>query len=221
MSTFLELAIKLRKECGVTGTDATTVNATGEWGRLCGWIVDSWIEIQDDQTGWEWMRKTVTFNTVSQQGEYTPVQAGVTDLGSWKEKSFRAYPVSAGVGAEQVIKYKPYSAFRDQYLLSSMRTTYSRPIEITVSPSKSLILGFAPNEVYVVSGEYYKAPVTMTLDADTPDMPAKFHLAIVHRAKMKYGIFESASEVYDAGKEDLRVIMNSLRQDQLPKMTRR
>lgn len=220
MSTYLQLVTDLRTECGVSGTNTTVVNATGEWGRLCKWIRDAWVEIQEAETQWEWMRKSTSFNTTVNQGEYTAVQAGVTNFGVWKERSFRLYLASAGVGTEQKIGYKDYGIFRDYYLLASRKTTYSRPIEITVSPSKTLILGLAPNDIYTVSGEYYQAPIVLAADTDTPDMPAKFHNAIVHKAKMKYGTFEAAPEVYNAGKDDLAPFMTRIRREQLPQMRR-
>ena len=222
MSTFIQLCTKLRTECGVSGTNtsAVTPTPTGEWARMVGWIIDSWVEIQEEQPDWEWMRKDVVFNTVAQQSTYIPTQANVTDLGSWKERSFRAYLTSAGIGSEQLLGFKDYRVFRDYYLLSTRKTTYARPTEITVAPNKSLILGLIPNDVYTVSGEYYKTPVILAADADIPDMPVRFHNAIVYKAMMKYGAFEAASEVYDRGEKELKTMLNKLRMDQLPKMRR-
>ena len=220
MSTYLDLCKDLRAECGVSGTDTTVVSATGEWARMCNWVKKAWIEIQEKHPDWEWKRKSFTFNTIANQGEYTAVQAGVTDLGEWKPASFRLYLQAAGVGSEQLIGFKHYNIFRDYYLLSTRKTTYARPTEVSISPSRTILLGLIPNDVYVVSGEYFTAPITLALDADTPDMPAQFHNAIVYRAMMHYGSFEAASEVYERGQQQYKEMMASLRLHQLPRMTR-
>lgn len=220
MSTFIQLATRLRTECGVSGTNTTVSGATGEWGRLCGWIEQAWTELQEENPDWQWMRKTVTFNTVANQGEYTPVQAGVTDLGAWRNNSFRLYLASAGVGGERLLHDMDYNSFRDYYLLGSRKTTYSIPTEIAISPSKSLLLGLAPNDIYTVSGEYYKTPITLALDADMPELPAHFHNAIVYRAMMSYGMFESANEVYQRGEKQYRAMLNKIRYDQAPAVSR-
>ena len=218
---YLQLATKLRTECGVSGTETSVTNASGEWGRLCGWVVTAWHEIQEENQGWEWMRKAVTFNTVAQQGEYSPtIDMALTDFGLWKRDSFRLYPVSAGIGSELELNFKDYDSFRNFYLLASRKTTYARPTEVTITPARNLIFGFAPDAIYTVNGEYYKAPVDLAIDADTPDMPSRFHNAIIYRAMMSYGAFEAAPEVYQRGEQQYKQILNKIRYDQAPAITR-
>jgi hypothetical protein len=225
----LQLATELAEETG-TNAGLTVTGATGEWKRLINWCRRAWIDIQREFPEAEWMRNNVVFDTVANQGEYphsttvfsTPATTGLADFGHWRQKSFRIYLKSAGVGTEWLLGYKDYSAFRDFYLLSSRKLTYARPTEITISPSKSLILGLAPNDIYTVSGEYYTIPQQLLLDADAPSVkfPEDFHYAIVYRAMMKYGAYESASEVYGQGERELKSMMNKIRIDQLPKMQR-
>lgn len=217
---YLQLVTKLRTECGASGTSTTVVNATGEWARLCGWIADAWLEIQEKREDWEWMRADATFNTTANVNTYTPAAAGVTSFASWRINSFRAYLQAAGVNNEQILGYRDYRTFRDYYLLSSRKSIAARPTEITVAPNKSLILGLIPNDIYVVSGEYYSLPITLATDADIPAMPPRFHLLPVYRAMMSYGAFESASEVYDRGEAQYKAMMHSLEVDQLPRITR-
>ena len=226
MSTYLQLCQRLRSESGTSGTNTsvpTSISgAAGEWGRLCDWVSQAWSEIQEEHENWEWMRKNVTFNTVAQQSEYTPTgtEIALTDFGSWRKNSFRAYLTSAGVGSEQRLGYKGYEAFRDYYMLSSRRITYARPTEITVAPNKSLMLGLAPDADYTVSGEYFKTPQILSADADTPEMPARFHMLIVYRAMMSYGAYNAANEVYQRGEAEYKKMLNKLRMDQLPGITR-
>lgn len=220
---FLALAQALCVETGATA-GTTVVNPTGEWARHCGWIAQSWRELQLENFEYEWMRKSFSFNTTANVGEYkaSDPALSLTDFGHWREKSFRIYLTSAGVGTEWLLGYKNYARFRDFYLLSSRKLTYARPTEITISPSKSLILGLAPNDIYTVSGEYYILPQALTADADTPtaSFPEHFHYAIIYRAMMKYGTNMSAPEVYGAGKDQLKTMWNQVRRNQLPEMAR-
>ena len=218
---FITLAKTLRNECGVSGSELSVTNATGEWARLCGWINTAWHELQEENQGWEWMRKNVTFNTVAQQGEYNPsTDLLLTDFGLWKKDSFRIYNTASGIGNELQLHFRDYNSFRDFYLLGNRRTTYSRPIELSITPSRNLVLGFAPETIYTVSGEYYKLPVALATDANTPDMPSRFHMAIVYRAMMSYGAFESAPEVYQRGEKAYKEMLNKIRYDQAPAITR-
>ena len=218
---FLALAKRLRQECGATGTDNTVVNATGEWSRLVNWIITAWEDIQNDQPNWLWMRKDFTFNTTPNKGEYSVVtDLGITDFAEWRKGSFRLYLSDAGIGNELLIPYRNYEAFRDYYLLASRRLLSSRPTEITVSPTQSLILGLMPDNVYVVSGQYQKNSVLLAADTDTPDLPSRFHMVIVYRAMMSYGGFDAANEVYARGEKEYKKMMNELELSQLPSITR-
>jgi len=89
---FIDLVKALRRECGVSGTDATVTGATGEWARLVNWTAQAYTEIQMENTDWQWMRKSKTFNTVANQGEYDlTADLALTDFADWREKSFRVY----------------------------------------------------------------------------------------------------------------------------------
>lgn len=218
MSTFIQLAQALRQEAGISGEGpVTVVSQKGEMKRVCDWISRAWVDVQEDQPDWAWMRKTVSFNTTAAKGEYAPVaDLSLSDFGSWRKGSFRLYLTSAGVQNEFRLEQIGYEAFRDYYLLGSRRVTNARPIHCAVSPDLKLLLGMAPDDVYTVTGEYYKTPVVMTADADVPDMPTRFHMAIVYRAMMSYGAFEASPDVYTHGEKEYRKMLNRLRIDQAP-----
>lgn len=220
MSTFLQMAQALRQEAGISGTGPVTVTGqTGEMKRVCDWIARAWIDIQEEMTDWDWMRKTVTFNTIANQGSYAPsTDMALSDFGAWRKGSFRLYLTAAGVQNEFRLTQWDYNSFRDHYLLGARKAIYARPVNYAEAPDRSIVLGLAPDDVYTVTGEYYKTPVTLAADADTPDMPARFHNAIVYRALMAYGAYESAPEVYQYGEKEYRRLLNKLRMDQGPQI---
>ena len=288
--TYLQLVQRTRQECGIAGDGPTTVvGQTREMKRLCDWVAQSWVEIQEERQDWDFMRKSVTFNTSSGTtqsagsvlavgsvyrityrnpadftngvytgavdfGAYGYLQAGtannvgavyliataltltgsdttillgkqsysltdigITDFASWRNDSFRQYLQSAGVATEIILsQYYNYSEFRDFYLLGSRKLVTGRPLYVTIAPDRSLLFGFTPNDIYVTNAEYYRTPQELTLDADEPLMPSRFHMAIVYKAMQKYGAFEVAQEQIAAGKEGYAMMINRLRQEYTP-----
>lgn len=225
---FLQLVQMTKREAGITGAaPATLANQVEEINRVSGWVASAWMDIQTMHTEWEFMRGLFSFNSTAQQGQYTPVQAGVTlaasptvsSLGNWKRDSFRKYLVANGVSNETILPYLPYSTFRDMYLFGTQRTNYAPPVVFTIDPVKNLILGNSPDAVYNINGEFYSKPVTLAIDADTPSMPSEFHLAIVWKAITHYGMFEAASEALARGEKEYPKWLNRLVADQLPTIT--
>lgn len=216
----LQLVNQLRVECGVSGPALTTVQglgATTENARLLSWIQSAWTIIQTSKPDWQFMRESVTFQTVSQQWQYTPTEAGIgTTFANWKRDSFRCSSVGQNYADEQLINYMDWSTYRNLYQYGNMRTTYARPVVVSVMPNKDLAFGSVPDQAYVIDGEYYTKPITLTADADEPAMPERFHMAIVYRAMMYYGGYEAAPEVLARGTGEYKTEYSRLLIDQLP-----
>lgn len=214
---FLQLVQRLARDTGVPGTGpATVVNQSGEDGRLVNWISSAWVDIQNEHSDWQWMRKSASFSTVAGQATYTPTQCGVTDFGAWDRNSFRNYDTAAGSKSEIFMSYQEYELWRDEYQFGNMRTVQTRPSQITITPDKSIGLGPVPAAGYTVIGDYYSIPTEMTLDADIPALPTQYHMAIVYRAMMFYGAYEAANEVYQHGQTEFERIMARIYSDRLP-----
>lgn len=214
----LQMATELREMCGISGSETTTVSATGEWLVLINAINRAWDAIQRSRPNWLWMRGTVSFSTVAQQGEYAYSAAplSLTDFAQWDTNTFRIYDGS--VSNEQWLFYQEYRYFRDYWLFGATRTAYSKPTEFTVSPTKSLILGAAPNAVYTVTGDYYKAPSSLSGDSGEPGMPSRFHRLIIYEAMKFAGRRESAIEIIEEARIESSRMMAELEIDQLPRL---
>jgi hypothetical protein len=284
---YLDMVKRVKLECGVAGVDPTTVTGQiKEIGRICAWVAQAWVEIQEERPDYDFLRKpfsfltsfgtpntegdsltigsvykivtraTLDFEAIGERYEGAENQSGTTykiiapatlgagdsttlagkqaytvgngtafdinlpDFGQWKNDSFRAYLKSAGIGTQIFLsQYYDYSMFRDFYLLGSRQLVTGRPIYVAIEPStRSLLLGFTPNDVYWVSGEYYRTPQVLTVDADTPIMPERYHMAIVYRAMIKYGLYYVANEQIEAGKAGADMIINRLKGDQTPQI---
>jgi hypothetical protein len=218
---YLQLINRARQECGVTGPDLTSVTGlTGESLRFANWINSAWVDIQTAHEDWQYMRLPLQFNTVAGQWQYTAADVGIANtFENWKRDSFRASSAGANFGDEQLLNFMEWNTFRNLYQYGNMRTTEQRPVVVTIVPGdKDLGFGAIPDQVYVITGEYYRRPTEMTTATAEPDIPSKFHPMIVYRAMMFYAGYVSAPEVYQRGELEFKRLMNRLEIDQLPDM---
>lgn len=220
--TFLQLASRLRQEVGGAGTGPSAVtNQTGESKRIVDWIATADEDIQRSRNQWRFMRSGFTVNTVANTAAYaytsctdTTASAAIATFREWVKDSFKIYLSSAGVGSETPLDFIDYD---DWYALYSTGTqTASVPAEFTVLNNLSFSLGPKPDAVYVVTGEYQKAVVTMDSDGDTPLYPSEYHMLPVYRAMMSYGRYTGATEVYQEGQMRYRELMAEMERTQLP-----
>jgi hypothetical protein len=210
---FLALSQRLRQEAGISGTGPTTVvSQTGEMQRVVDWVLSAYEEIQNAHTTWRFLRNSFSFSTVASQQEYTPVQAGISDMASWVNDTVSLY---SSVADEQFLDYVPWDFFKTNYWIGSHRTTTGRPSVVTVTPANSLSLWQLPDAVYTCRGEYYKTPGTMAVDADTTNIPTRFQMAIVWKGLMYYGAYAAADEKYTHGKNEYTRLLRKMELDQL------
>ena len=220
---FLQLCQRLRQEAGLSGSGPTTViDQIGMSGQIIAWINTAYINVLSQHTNWLFMQDDFSFETVASQRKYSIIDTGVTDLEKWKINdyaSMRIYLTSAGVTSEQYLSYLPWSDYRQMYLFGATRISEGYPSYFSIHPDKSLDFYPVPNAIYTVTGEYFKAPTELVLDADIPIIPSQFHMIIVWRALMFYAGFDAANEKYAMGKSEYTKLLMRLEMDQLPTMT--
>lgn len=220
--TFLQLVQRLKRECGVSGSDPATLQGAlpAEITRLANWASEAWMEIQRERTDWFFLRQPVSFTATAAAGRsYTPTQVGMPLLASYKLDSFRCYPSALGLSSQQILLWMPYDGFRNLYLFGANALVQARPVLFSVDPQKNLVLGPAPNEDCVVSGEAFLAPQPLVNDADAPTMPDQFHMLVVYKAMQYYGAYENAVEVYERGMAAYGPLLARLTIDQAPQIT--
>ena len=88
---YLQLCQRLNEEAGLQGaaTKPTSVlNQTAMLARVVKWITEAWTDIQT-QREWDFLRTTLTFNTVVGQRDYTssnvPAYANVRRLDNFAQ----------------------------------------------------------------------------------------------------------------------------------------
>jgi hypothetical protein len=216
----LQLVNRLRMEVGSSApVVSSTVNQSGEIARLVGWIDSAHLDVESEHQDWQWMRKSASLTTVAGQAQYAiGTDILITDFGKWSEATFRNYVTSVGLSSEIFMTPVDYDTYRDSYQYGALRLTQSRPLEFAIGPGKQVCLGPVPAAGYTVTGDYFRAPRELSGDTDTPDMPTQYHMAIVYRAMMMYGRYESAPEVISDGEANYRRILGLLSIDRLPQV---
>jgi len=229
VSTFLQLAVKTRKNVRGTGSGPTSVsNQSGEYGRIVDWVADAYKEIQQRHSNWRWLRSRFNFNTVASTDTYaytavtdSRLSATITRFLRWITvdndglPNVTAYLTSGGVSGENHLIFLPWSIFRSIYKFGAQSALTGQPVHYTVDPQNKLVLGPNPSGIYTIQGEYQMSPQILAADADEPEMPAEFHDVIMYRAMEKLAIDGAAVERLDRAIIEGGRMMRSLERSQL------
>jgi len=216
--TFLELCKKLRSEAGKSGVGPVTVtDRTGIEKKIVEWTNDAWIYIQNYRSDWLWMYVTSEFNTIAGIVDYTPASAGVTSPGVWDTSKFKFYKTADGKATEQFCSFISYDTWNSVYNVGV--AAEGSPYLFTISPSNNIIFVNTIDDIYTVTTPYQSGAVSLENDADIPEMPERFHMAIVHFALMLLAPDQNALELYQTGEIRFNDVMTRLQLDQLPPLT--
>lgn len=216
--TYLGLVSRLRRECGVTGSNPATVSTlSGEMLRLSNYVNQAWMDIQTLHSDWEFMKQDVSFVTQAGKQKYSTIEMQVASFGKYKQDSFTIYTFGDPTD-ERPLPFLDYDDFRYMFMYGSRRTSTNKPVCFSLNGQKDFMLGETPDKQYQISGEGYAMPTEMVNDTDRPAMPGKFHMAIVYGAMMLYGQYEAAPEVHGMGEAQYSKIIAKLANDQLPEM---
>lgn len=217
--TFLELCQLTREKCGISGSGPAAVTAqSGEMLRIVNWVQESWLDLQRRRKMWWWMRAEFSFNTIASQQDYTPANAGLSDLSTWHMDTLRAYRAADGVGDEQFLVEWEYQTFRNTYQYGEQIN--GRPVVVTVRPrDRALLLGSIPDAAYTIRGEYQRAARPFSAGTDTPAIPEEYHMIIVYGAMQKYAYYENAPEVMADGRSNYNILFDQLMENQTDDVT--
>lgn len=222
MSTFLELCEDVARESGALSTAPTSVTGqTGRQNKAVQWVKRAWEAIQGDQPDWLFMREEFSGTLVAGTKRYTAASLGITDFAEWVTD----YPGHEAISIYTVGNQSNESSLR-QVTYEQWRRSYNfgthdqaRPTRYAVSPTKELLVGATPDAGYTIRGEYVRTPQILSANSDEPDMPERYHQAIVWRAIMLMSQHDSAWDAYNAAELRYLPHLRNMERDLLPKIT--
>ncbi len=217
--TRLELAERLWQKAGIAGSGPTsTVGQMGEASQIVNWIDEAYEYLQNEVASWLYLRGDFSFNTVASTFEYD-TSTIASDYAELKQDTLRIYKTASGTSDEQWLDFVRWRDFRDAYMLASQRTETGRPTYYTIMPDLGIRLYPGPDDIYTVTGEYYKVPDVMTADSDEPIIPERFQMAIVWKGLEFYGSYHEEPNRESKGEEQYNKILNRIMSNQIPKIS--
>ena len=194
--TFLELCQRLRQEVGAAGNGpANVAGQPGEYARLIGWVQAAWREIQlERRWRFDWSLGQVELTTEDTQYPLPD------DFDAWVVDTLRF--------GSQVIRVLPWEELR--YAANDHLTCAA------IAPDGVLHLNAAPTTSGTLLFEYWRTPQELEGNNDVPRMPSRYHMAIVYRAMLQYGLYENAPEVVQQAGNNYREVMMRVAATELP-----
>ncbi len=216
----LTLVQSLHVEAKLAGNAPSgTAGQTGRAADLVRWAIEAYNDIQRQRDGkWKWLRGDWYFDTVADTASYASSAVYDTDDAAFISR-FRAWDLDVreppliylsadGQSTERELSVKDWRDFRYSYVRGTHTAGYSGAIAAKVD--NKLFLGPTPGAVYRVTGTYWKANQALSVDADIPEMPVDYHMAIVYRAIVKYGYNSVSPEVLARAEMDGKPIYEAL-----------
>lgn len=217
MATFLQLCQSVARESGTVSGDqpASVVSQVGRLAKIVGWTRTAWTRIQNDRSGWLWMRKPFSGVTLEGNAAYTAASWAIADHAAWLLDSMTAYGEAVGRADEAPLRPVDWDRWMASYDRGAPDA--GRPGAIAVRPHDgALMLGPVPDGAYVVRGEYRMRPQVLQTNGDVPALPERFHDVIVHRALMMLHEHDEAPESLAYAAASYRDLLSDLQRDQLP-----
>lgn len=215
----------MSRESGtVSGTLPTTVaSQTGRLGKIVYWVQQAWLDIQNSRSAWRWMEGEWSGSLTASTARYTSSSFSLSRFSEWivdtkpGDQVTSIYLTATGVSDENGLDTISFRDWRRLYDRGSQ--TNNRPFEYAVSPANELCFGPIPNATYTAQGLYRKGPQSLSADADTPELPTRFHDLIAWKALILLAEHDEGEIALATALRKHREMMSDLERDQLPTVT--
>jgi len=218
---YLTLCKNVRRKCGISGNGPKTViDQNGILEDVVDWVAESWLSIQRARDDWLFKWGTFQFTTTKGTAKYFTI---IGDLREWGVNEtggpITAWLQSDGQDDEYELDYMPYQRFREQYMQGENAGRQDKVYNYTISPDNYLVLGYVPDDKYVINGQYFKDIQHLSNDDDIVALDDRYVDIIEWLAVSYFGMaYESAAKLNTATRE-YRELFSLLCREQLPVIT--
>lgn len=204
---YVQLCQRLNLEAGLQGAETrptSVLNQTGMMYRLVKWVAEEWVNIQA-QRDWEFLRTSLSFNTVVGQRDYT--SSDVPAYGNVRRLDNFAQVTDSSSNILPMIPLA-YPQFRMQFERTAAASGV--PLYYTQAPGPIIRMNTLPDAAYPVRIDAYRAPIVLTNNTDTPAIPDSDHMVIVWGALMKYALQDSQQELFQHAQMNYNRMISNL-----------
>ncbi|GAB2799088.1 hypothetical protein GCM10027040_27650 [Halomonas shantousis] len=202
--TFLELCQRLRREVGAAGNGPSNIaGQSGEYARLIGWVRDAWAELQAERRDWrfDWAQGGV--DVVHDFREYLLPD----DFDRWDAGTLRLQG--------KTLQVVSWAVFRERY----REPAGQGPRHVAIAPDGILHLDDYPATSGEITFEYWRTPQVLESNTDTPRLPERYHMLVVYRAMLQYGLYENAPEVVQQAGINAARLLSQMELSELPTLS--
>ena len=212
---FLEIAKRVRQECGISGDGPSSVGGqTGMYAKIVAWARDAFNEIQGSNEEWDFDWAMTTQPLVAGKERYDPINDWGLDHKAFVKRGTYVYRTADGPHAKHWPEFIGWQGLRE-LRLPDVRGI---PVYASVAPDGSLYLYPIPDAGITAVVEYFRGPQVLTDNLDVPRLPERYHMAIVWRAVMFWCAHDENPALFQSAAENYRNIMRRLSVLELPDM---
>lgn len=217
MSTYLQLVQELVTELGLGGANQgatlplTVVGATGQMWNATNWIKQAENNLALMYSDWQFLAIEYS-ETLLVGSSAVPTHTGIEVVNKWDRDSFWIDPTTAGASQ---LEYMEWKTFRNTVEPGSGTRVNAKPTIVTTKRDGTMKMDNPSDGAYTLTGEFYKEPVLLSLDADVSPIPTQYHRLIVAEAAIKYGNKEAAIEVIQGFEAEYIYLLDKLEGDQI------
>jgi len=212
---YLQIVQRVHSESGrSTAAPTSVVGANDRHVRLFNWVADAWRDLQGERD-WRWMRNTLDAALTANQQTYSGADLGATRFGRWRKEDHDYSPyvyVDGAPNAMWPLAFWQLDQMRARFIYRTWGA--STPIAWSYNEANELLIGPQPALPYKLRIEYWKEPSELAADADTPDMPDRFHMLLVWAALQEVAKFDAAPEVLARAEKNHGALKFALTMDQ-------
>jgi hypothetical protein len=199
--TYLELCVATRQECGIQGeTPAAVTNQRGLLKRIVDWVADADVVVQSVYADWDFLWAEFTDDTTDNSDAITKP----TNFGMWDRESFA---VDRGTATGRKLTVYDFKEWRNANYLKIKQ----EPSRITITPDGNLRLSQPANGTYEIYANYWKDIIRMSINADTPPYPTRFHRIVICRAAMFFFKDQEAWQNYTEAEKEYMFWLDELK----------
>lgn len=211
---FLEIAKRVRQECGISGEGPAAVQGqSGISAKLVAWVLSAYEEIQTLQP-WRFNWAQHTQALTAGVALYDPVIGWGLDYRELTPEPIFVYRTLDGARSKHWLCPVSWAEMREM----SQVGIQGVPVYCATRPDSKIQLHPEPMAGLTAVIEYIKNPHKLVNNLDTPVFPERYHMAVVWRAVMFWASHDENPGLYGAANQHYQTILRKMIRSELPTM---